>query len=218
MPQPTLFINAGGQSRRMGRPKALLPTPQGTPLIRLVVDRLSPLAEDIVIVANDPSICAAMADTSARCLPDAYTDCGPLGGLATALAQVDDWLICVGCDMPLVSAHLFGRLLQLASEVDMDRAPRWDAVVPHAHGRAQPLHALYHPRCLPAVLAQLESGRRRMDSFFAQVRVLHVDEDTIRRFDPALESFANANTEEEWSELALRITASSTTPPPPPSP
>ena len=39
----TLVVNAGGQSRRMGQDKALLPIPPGTPLIAHVVRRLAPL-------------------------------------------------------------------------------------------------------------------------------------------------------------------------------
>jgi molybdopterin-guanine dinucleotide biosynthesis protein A len=201
----TLFINAGGQSRRMGRPKALLSTPQGTPLIRLVAERLRPLVTDTLVVANDPAVCAVVADRSTRCLPDAFPNSGPLGGLATALAQVEGWLICVGCDMPLLTPDLFAWFLQWTDEVDAHGAPRWDAIVPHTQGRPQPLHALYHPRCLPAVLAQLEAGRRRMDSFFAEVNVLRVDETDLRRIDPNLDSFANANTEEEWSAILARI-------------
>lgn len=202
---PPLFINAGGQSRRMGRPKALLSTPQGTPLIRLVAERLRPLVANTLVVANDPAICAAVVDKSTRCMADDHPDCGPLGGLATALAQVEGWLICVGCDMPLLNPDLFAWLLQWTDEVDAHGAPRWDAVVPHTQGRPQPLHALYHRRCLPAVLAQLEAGHRRMDSFFAEVNVRRVDEADLRRIDPNLDSFANANTEEEWRAILARI-------------
>ena len=54
LPDLTLIVNAGGQSRRMGQPKALLPTPGGVPLLVHVVQRLAPLAAaHTVIVAND---------------------------------------------------------------------------------------------------------------------------------------------------------------------
>ncbi len=205
MSPTTLFINAGGQSRRMGQSKALLPTPQGMPLIRLVAERLHSLTDDVLVVANDPNIHAATVGWATRCLSDAYPNSGPLGGLATALDQVEGWLICVGCDMPFLDADLFAWLLTLTEEVDDRGVACWDALVPHTMGRPQPLHAIYHPRCLPAIRARLTSGQRRMDSFFDDVRTHFVDEDAIRRIDPELTSFVNVNTADEWQAAQKKL-------------
>jgi molybdopterin-guanine dinucleotide biosynthesis protein A len=46
-------IQAGGQSRRMGRNKALLPF-AGQPLIQRVVERVRPIAAELFIVAGVP--------------------------------------------------------------------------------------------------------------------------------------------------------------------
>ena len=80
----------------------------------------------------------------------------------------------------------------------------WDAVVPVVAGRPQPLHALYHRRCLPAVEAALQTGERRMDSFYPQVRIRFVTEDEVRPIDSELRSFVNVNTPEEWDALVGR--------------
>src|SRR5919107_254273 len=46
---------AGGQSRRMGTDKALLPlVAGGQPMLGLVIDRLSAVADDVLIVASEP--------------------------------------------------------------------------------------------------------------------------------------------------------------------
>lgn len=195
----TLLINAGGDSLRMGQAKALLPVPpDGTPLIRHVATRLRPLATSLLVVANDPAICEAVAPLTLRCLPDAYANSGPLGGLATGLGQIDGWALCVACDMPAVNPDLFRFLIDLALESDANDAPRWDAVVPQVEGRPQPMHALYHRRSLPAILARLAIGQRRMDSFLADVRVRRVHEEELTPIDPSLASFANLNTPVEW--------------------
>lgn len=192
---PMLLINAGGASRRMGQPKALLPAPDnGEPLLRLIAARLLPLCSGLLVIANQPAVIEAAAPLNARCLVDAFPDTGPLGGLATGLAAIDGWCICVACDLPFVQPVLFRFLLDQCSD-------EWDAVVPVIGGHAEPLHALYHRRALPAVEAALQTGQRRMDSFLSQVRTRFVTEDEMRPYDAHLYSFINVNTPEEWAAV-----------------
>ncbi|MBX2999955.1 MAG: molybdenum cofactor guanylyltransferase [Caldilineaceae bacterium] len=201
----TLLINAGGESTRMGQSKALLPVlPMGTPLICYVAARLRPLAQRCIVVANDPALCDAVAPLGAICLPDAHPKAGPLGGLATGLRQIEGWAMCVACDMPMVDSAIFRFLVDLALEADVHGAPRWDAIVPQVNGRYQPLHALYHRRCLPAILSRLASGQRRMDCFLPDVRLRLVTESELIPFDATLVSFANINTPEEWERFVER--------------
>lgn len=200
----TLVINAGGQSRRMGQPKALLPLPpDNQPLLQVIVQRLQPLApHKLVIVANDPAIRTQTTLGSAVLwLTDTYPDVGPLGGLATGLAACEGWAICVACDMPLLKPALFAYFGRLAAETDESGADRWDAIVPVVDDYPEPLHTLYHRRCLPAIEARLAAGQRRAGSFLPDVRVRYVPEAELRRIDPALHSFFNANTPEEWTQV-----------------
>lgn len=201
-----LVINAGGESRRMGRPKALLPVPPGeTPLVASVAARLACLlpAQQIV-VANDATL-AAEAGLSAqtRFVADSWPGTGTLGGIATGLQQVAGWALVVACDLPLVSPQVCALLLQRAAEGG------WDAVVPRIGGYPEPLHALYHRRCLPAIVARLAQGERRVVSFMADVRTCFVEGEALRAVDPDLRSFFNANTPEEW-QRALQLLAEET--------
>lgn len=202
----TLVINAGGQSRRMGTSKALLPVPpQAAPLIAHVAARLAPLAaQRLVVVTNDPQLpTLAQLPPETVFVADAYPDTGTLGGIASGLQQVAGWAVVVACDLPLVSAALFAHLCALAGEQE-DGQDRWDAVVPEVAGYAEPLHALYHRRCLPAIVARLAAGERRVISFMPDVRTRYVPEAELRAIDPELRSFFNTNTPEEWAAaLAL---------------
>jgi molybdopterin-guanine dinucleotide biosynthesis protein A len=208
--RPTLVVNAGGQSRRMGRPKALLAVPPtGKPLLAHVVERLRPVAaERIVVVANEPGLTEAIRlDGEATWVSDAYPDAGTLGGIATALREVSGWALIVACDLPFVSASVCGWLAGLAASVE-GSAGEVDVVVPIVSGYEEPLHALYHSRCLPHIERRLAQGERRVISFFPDVRVCRVEEHELRQLDPMLRSFVNVNTAQEW-DAALAILAES---------
>lgn len=212
----TLIINAGGQSRRMGQPKALLPVPpRGEPLIAHIARRLQSLdPARWVVVTNDPDLPAqANLPANTDFVGDAYPDTGTLGGIATGLQRADDWAIVIACDLPLVNGSLFAWLCELAAEQEDDathdttwvRRDRWDAIVPVIGGFAEPLHALYHRRCLAAIEARLAAGERRVISFMPDVRTRYVQETELRAIDPALSSFLNTNTPEEWAQAVALL-------------
>ena len=199
----TLMINAGGQSRRMGRNKALLPVPpDDTPLLALLLARLANLGPaQVGVISDDPAVArVAMDQDAVTILRDAYPGQGPLSGIATALAAADGWVMLLACDMPLLDPAVLAFLLAQADD-------GWDAVVPHVDGRFQTMHALYHRRCLPAVEAAMARGDRRAVAFYDAVRVRTVDEATYTRVDPARRSLANVNTPEEWAAILPQVVA-----------
>ncbi len=77
----TVAIQAGGESRRMGQDKALLPF-LGQPLIVRVIERLKLLADEILVTTNHPQ---AYQFLGLPLYPDQQPGRGALGGLYTAL-------------------------------------------------------------------------------------------------------------------------------------
>lgn len=186
-------ILAGGQSRRMGTDKAFLAM-EGRPLIQRLVERVRALADDVVIVANDPK---PYRRVGARVVGDLVKGAGALGGLHAGLsAAAHEWAFAFACDMPFLNLNLLRHMASLT--------PGYDAVVPRPNGLEEPLHALYHKRCLTPIARSLAAGDLKVISFLADVRVRYVEEAEIALFDPRHLSFFNANTPEEWEE-ALRI-------------
>src|SRR2546429_3881629 len=98
----TLLVLAGGDSRRMGRPKALLPVGDTT-LIEWLVGRLAPAFEHVAVAARDPA--QVPPGLRPRVVRDLHLDAGPLAGIEAGLAASPyDALVAVACDMPDVTA------------------------------------------------------------------------------------------------------------------
>jgi len=192
----SVVIQAGGQSRRMGFNKALVPF-LGEPLIGRIVARVRPLADEILLVSNDPE---AFAFLGLPVVPDKVPGVGALGGLNTALHFASNpFVAVVACDMPFVNA----RLLQVAYQrLVTDEA---DAAIPESSEGLEPFHAVYRKEtCLPAVERAIARGDRRMISWLPEVRVAVIPESEVRRYDPGNLAFMNVNTPEDLA-LALEL-------------
>jgi molybdopterin-guanine dinucleotide biosynthesis protein A len=195
----TIAIQAGGESRRMGQDKGLVPF-LGKPLIQRVIERLSPIADEIIITTNQPEAYRFLG------LP-LFTDLAPgrgaLGGLYTALSGAGQPLVgVVACDMPFVCADLLAA--QRAALIESGK----DIAVPRLDGGLEPFHAVYRRQtCLPHIQAALEADKWRADAWFAKVGLCFFDQPELLSFDPDLLCFSNVNTPEELAaaeQLALQ--------------
>jgi molybdopterin-guanine dinucleotide biosynthesis protein A len=196
-----LVVNAGGESRRMGRNKALLPVPPGgTPLIVHIIARLLPLVRGrVMVVSNDPEVDGAVATLpQVTTVRDRWVG-GALGGIATGMTQCAAWAMVAACDMPLVQPAIFARLAAHAAA-----HPDLDAVIPRVGGQAQPFHGLWHRRGLPVLEAQITAGALGVQAALARLNVGWLSEDDlgIREDDFA---FYNVNTPEEWRTVLARL-------------
>jgi len=190
----TLAVQAGGQSRRMGRDKGLVEL-DGRPLILHVLERLLPLADDVVVTTNAPETYAFLG---VRLASDSIPGAGALPGLATALeAARGERVLVVACDMPFASPRLMAHLLDLAEDSDV--------VIPRRRGEFEPLHAVYRRACLPAIRASLEAGQSRMISFFPSVRLRTVEAEEWGPLDPSGHSFFNINTPDDLRQAEAML-------------
>lgn len=190
--ETTIIVQAGGESKRMGQDKALLPF-LGKPLIERVISRIAPLAGELIIISNSPE---KFAFLNLPVLSDLVPGRGALGGLLTALSAANKpFMILVACDMPFANPGLlaYGRDLLVKEDVDV--------VVPRtAHG-TEPFHAVYRrDTCLPLVEKAVQAGFWRVDSWFGEARMRYLTAEEIALYDPAGLAFRNVNTPEELAE------------------
>lgn len=199
-PRVTVVIQAGGESRRMGQSKATVPF-AGRPLICRLVERLGPVADDLVITTNEPENLAFLhgefPQYRIQLVCDAFNVRGALPGLYTALqAARNPYVAVVACDMVFASASLV-----VAEALAMNESGA-DVVVPvNKHG-FEPFHAMYRRMgCLPAVRAALDRGEKRAQGFFADVNVCEFPAGARVGGRAYGRCFINANTPEELNAL-----------------
>lgn len=192
----TVVIQAGGASSRMGEDKALKPF-LGRPLIQRVIERLSPLADEVIVTTNRP---ADYAFLNLRLIADLKPGRGALGGLYTAIASAASPLVAVvACDMPFASSVFFEGARRLIVQEGAD------VVIAKTEEGYEPFHALYRREtCLPAIEAALASDQWKVISWFSQVKVRVLTPDEVKVFDPSGMCFWNLNTPEEFSEAERR--------------
>ena len=186
----TVVIQAGGASSRMGEDKALKPF-LGRPLIQRVIERLSPIADELIVTTNRP---AEYAFLNLRLEPDLKPGRGALGGLYTAIASAAHPLVAVvACDMPFASQMFFegARRLMIKEEADV--------VIAKTDEGYEPLHALYRREtCLPAIESAITADQWKVIAWFPQVKVRVLYPDDIRAFDPQCLCFWKLNTPDEF--------------------
>lgn len=173
----------------MGQDKALVPF-LGLPLIQRIIDRVAPIADELLITSNQPD---ALAFLGLPTVQDRLPGLGALGGLYTAFHSARySFVAVVACDMPFVSAEM------LAAERDAVVRGDREAVVPQTARGYEPFHAVYYREtCLAAVASALAAGKRRADCWFPDVRLGTFSPEQIARYDPAGEIFININTLED---------------------
>lgn len=189
-------VLCGGQSSRMGRPKAWLPFGPEVMLQR-VVRLVGEAASPIVVVAAEGQDLPTLPD-GVLIAHDSIAARGPLQGIAAGLAALPDSVelaYATATDVPFLRPAWIARLRDLIGEHDL--------AIPFAGGYHHPLAALYRrASALPAVLALLREDRLRPMFLMDALRTRVIEPDEMRDADPDLGTLRNLNTPEDY-RLAL---------------
>lgn len=191
-------ILAGGKSQRMGRSKPFVEL-GGRPLISWVLDSLRPVCREVFIVADRTE---PFDRLGYRVVRDCIADCGPMGGIYTALSSTSEREVFVtACDTPFLKPEV---VRYLASQVE-----GYEIVVPQLPEGLHPLQAVYTRSCLPRMHEFLMTGRLSLIDFIQECIVRLVSDQEIRSFDPKGMSFLNINTPKDLERAIMLLPASS---------
>jgi molybdenum cofactor guanylyltransferase len=188
-PQAAAILLAGGGSRRMGRPKALLDW-HGTPLVHRVAGILARVCDPVVVVAAPGDELPLPAGVERA--EDTVAGRGPLEGVAAGMTAVGGRagaVFLAATDLPLLQPQVVRELLATL--------PGYDAVVPVAGGHDQTLAAAYDARTLLRARELLAAGRPRIAALLDGARVARIDVACLSYPD----AVRNANTLEEYERL-----------------
>ena len=187
----TAAILAGGQSRRMGRNKALLEV-DGKPIISRTYQTLARLFREVILITNMPEDYAFLP---CRKVPDIHPGLGSIAGLQSALVHSSfNRTFVAACDMPYLDAGL----IRLLCSIDETA----DAVVPlNREELREPLHAVYSRATLPAMFAAIAADDRSILHLLDKVNTRIVGQEEIGGYIDDSKSFLNVNTQEEYERI-----------------
>ncbi len=195
--QPQLLgaVLAGGESRRLGRPKALVEF-AGIPMASLAVDALAGSCSPVVVITGNESIVRALK-VPAR--PDVRAGEGPLTGIYTALCWAREvgapGVAILGCDMPFVSAEVVRRLVDA-----------WGSGVLVAAGPSgrEPLCGVYGVEVMEVIERRRKEGKWSVQGCLTEVEARFTPAELLRGLGTHEEVFFNVNTQAEVEEAEER--------------
>lgn len=195
------IVLCGGQSSRMGRPKAWLPFGDELMLprvVRLLAEVVSPL---VVVAAPDQPL--PSLPTGIEIARDAREGRGPLQGLLAGLEVLrgrTEAVYVSSCDVPLLRPAFVRRMLSLLGDHII--------CVPEIGGHRHPLAAVYRLEVAAITARLLAADRLRFSALFEETATRLVGAEELADADPEFESLRNLNTLDEY-EIALRQSFSS---------
>jgi molybdopterin-guanine dinucleotide biosynthesis protein A len=189
-------ILCGGESRRMGRPKAWLHFGSER-LLQRVVRLVASVVDDVAVVAA-PGQDLPTLPASVVVARDLVRGRGPLQGLATGLAALPDRVelaYATGTDVPFLEPEWIRLLTRVIGSHDL--------AIPYCQGHHHPLAALYRrSTALHAVDDLLRADRLRPVFLMETLTTRVVTESELGEIDPGLATVRNLNTPEAY-EAAL---------------
>lgn len=190
------IVLCGGQSKRMGRPKAWLPF-AGEVMLPRVVRLLGEVVRPVVVVAA-PGQDVPPLSPEIRIVRDEEKGRGPLQGLAAGLRALRgqaEAAYLSSCDVPFLRPAFVRRLIELLG----DRL----ICVPRVGEYHHPLATVYRLEVADAVEQLLAEDRLRPFFLFEAVPTRVVEAAELADADPTFQTLRNLNTPEEY-EAALR--------------
>lgn len=193
-------ILAGGLSNRMGGGDKTLRLLNKKPMLKHVIDRLTPQVRSLLISANGDAQRFAQFDLPV--LPDTIRDnLGPLAGILTGMEWIAQhqpstkWMLSVSADTPFLPTTLVAQLMKAAIKEQTSLA------VAYSRGFSHPVVALWSTSLASDLRHTLTAEHNyKVDSFTQRYPLSRVDFDNT-----PVDPFFNINTPDDLIEAQTLI-------------
>jgi molybdenum cofactor guanylyltransferase len=180
----TGVILAGGKNSRMGLDKGMLEV-NGRKIVERIMDVMKPQVNELIIISNGKNY----DNLGYAIYSDLIKECGPMGGIYTALKySKTEKILVISCDMPFISENVLSLLAHEAANAQV--------VVPqHGIHKIEPLCAVYSKSCFSKFAHLIkEEEWKLMDALkYFKVKKLYFSDD-----EKPEHIFLNINTPAEY--------------------
>ncbi len=161
---------AGGKSSRFETDKALAEF-EDEILIQRAVDLLKAVFDDVYVIVNPKDDYSFLEGVDIY--NDLIPDCGPMGGIYTALKKSNtEYNFVMACDMPCLNQQFLDLLLAQPKD--------YDILVPIWEQKKEPLVAVYKKSCIPHFKKNLKEKTFKIINIYPDVKVKKLPEAKIR--------------------------------------
>lgn len=184
----TLAILAGGKSSRMNYNNKALLSYKEKKFIEHIIEAGKEYKE-IIIVSNNIE---EYKDFNVRVVKDIYKGNGPLSGIHSALINSStDKVLCVACDMPLITKDTLNIIGNHSEE--------YDVLVPKVNEKMQPLCSIYSKKIVTKLEEAIRKNNNKLQLLIKSLNFKVIEGDCKNKFIER--DFSNINTEKEYREL-----------------
>lgn len=188
------IVLCGGQSRRMGKPKAWLPVGSEY-LLQRVVGIVVGVVEPVIVAAR-PHQQLPPLPASVETVCDAVDNAGPLAGLAAAFANLAgrcDAVFVTSCDHPLIRPPFIRRLIALLGDDP--------GIIPSYEDHTYPLVAVYRLTVSTLLADMLARNQFRVHDFAHRCGARILSPSDLKDVDPDFASLRNVNDPRAYAQL-----------------
>lgn len=190
-------ILADGRNSRIQQEKSLLKF-GNLHLIESQLEVLSAIFSQIYIATSKAILQQKLPHIPK--IQDQYLNCGPLGGIHTALLNCKTASVFIfACDMPNLNSELIEFQIEKYQEITCD------ALIPKHREGIEPLHAIYAKSCLFPIENNLRRNLCSVRSFYEKINVsfLEIEKNKIKYF-------YNINTQKDFSKVNSYLSSKKT--------
>ena len=195
------IVLCGGESRRMGFPKALLPI--GNELLVERVCRLVAEVSEQVILVKSPGQILPQLPSEIVIIEDTTPFQGPLAGMAHGMEAIKpktNLAFVTAVDTPLLNPEV---IRCLSSQI---QTTQHDLIMPFDEYHLYPLSAIYQVNPVRSEIQKLLVNKKLRPVYLMDsLNGMKLPIDNLRAADPELLSFQNINTRDQYRSIISRM-------------